>query len=846
MMQGTEHIAPKTSGTAASGTAKSSVFFQPKLTVNQPDDLYEREADVMADRVMRMAVPAGGEPRGTESKPEERYVQREVESRGAVPQADSRFERYVAGLGGRGNPLLTEERRFFESRFNRDFSDVRIHTDNAAAQSAHSIHAQAYTSGTNVVFGAGQYQPNTEKGRHLMAHELTHVMQQQGHIARQAAPEEPMDFETRLNRVKAFLTNNRIDEAVALVPSLAMQMNAEQAIREGIPLAVRLARLARFEAAQAILREVESAWLLQYVLDPTLATRIPYPEIPIFGSPDNTPAALVETAEQLALSGDHEQARRFFASAYYLMQQLIIVRTERRDMEIADLQESIGIDAANNVLSGINRLLFNVQFTQHYDYMRRIVSFYPQRVRAAIASGDRTAESVNTQLQAALLGSIRRDFLLDGAASSSLVLETTIPDADAGNHPIIQGINAATEIITPLPGTPREDEVAQHPYYSIEMGKLLDTFTGQEDFLTDLMRHPEIVNAFGDVAAIDMNNTEHRIRIWSILYRVWGGSADAFGRVLDKVERYLKNYTLHTEYNIRDSGMPYFTSVMPTDMIGRAVRDCGVYAMMTAYEMYRMGVQHRLDLRFRIISSLDHVVLVMFETHQNQHFVLSNDTISGPFPGVRQEDIISSVATNFGIVSNSRYAITPAAGVDLGDTGMSRRRFETTAWQRYQDIQNWGLRMQESVGPDGEVEDQYERHYRELRSYGNGAERLFRLLNEIDRELAASGTSGQLDVINRRMEVLMDAAIFLTSLFDRLGRNADVVTPSRRVRTLIGQRQYIFTTGNEGQLHPLSRLGILLLRYQHMGGTLNTLQQALLTWLRSVPMFESDLNSFRP
>lgn len=766
MKQIAEHIAPKTSGKATSDTAKSSVFFQPKLKVNQPDDLYEREADAMADRVMRMAVPGG-------------------------------------------------------------------------------IHTRVYTSGSNVVFGEGQYQPNTEKGRRLMAHELTHMVQQQ-HVARQAVPEEPMDFETRLNRVKELLDNNRLDEAVALVPSLAMQMNAEQAIREGIPLAVRLARLAKFEAAQAVLREVESAWLLQYVLDPTLATRIPYPEIPIFGSSDNTPAALVETAEQLASAGNHNQAGRFFASAYYLIQQLIIVRTERRDTEIADLQAALGIEAANSVLSGINRLLFNVQFTQYYDYMRRIVSFYPQRVRIAIASGDRAAETANMQLQTTLLESIRRDFLLDGAAGSSLVLETTIPDAAAGNHPGIQGINAATEVITPLPGTPREDEVAQHPYYSIEMGKLLDTLTGQEDFLTDLMRHPEIIDAFGDVTAIDMNNTEHRIRVWSILYGVWGGTADAFGRVLDRVERYLKNYTLHTEYNIRDGGMPYFRSVMPTDMIGRAVRDCGVYAMMTAYEMYRMGIRHRLDLRFRIVSSLDHVVLVMFETGQNQHFVLSNDTISGPFPGVQQEDIISSVATNFGIVSNSRYAITPAAGVDLGDTGMSRRRFESTAWQRYQDIQNWGLRMQESVGPDGEMEDQYERHYRELRSYGNGSERLFRLLNEVDRELAASDTSGQLNIINGRMDMLMNAAIFLTSLFDRLGRNADVVTPSRRVRALIGQRQYIFTTGNEGQLHPLSRLGILLLRYQHMGGTLEALQQALLTWLRGVPMFADDLNSFTP
>jgi len=215
-MQGTEHIAPKTSGTAASGTAKSSVFFQPKLTVNQPDDLYEQEADATADRVIHMAVPAGGEPKGMESELEEKHVQHKGESRGAVPHTDSRFEQYVAGLGGRGNPLLTEERRFFESRFNRDFSDVRIHTDNAAAQSAHSIHAYAYTSGTNVVFGAGQYQPSTEKGRRLMAHELTHVVQQksdssgQPHSFIQREEIEDIYKGTRVYAIVINKSNNRI------------------------------------------------------------------------------------------------------------------------------------------------------------------------------------------------------------------------------------------------------------------------------------------------------------------------------------------------------------------------------------------------------------------------------------------------------------------------------------------------------------------------------------------------------------------------------------------------------------------------------------------------------------
>src|SRR6185503_7812734 len=69
---------------------------------------------------------------------------------------------------------------FMESRFGRDFSQVRVHTGAMAAASSQSIQALAYTSGNNVVFGAGQYAPGTESGKRLLAHELTHVVQQDG------------------------------------------------------------------------------------------------------------------------------------------------------------------------------------------------------------------------------------------------------------------------------------------------------------------------------------------------------------------------------------------------------------------------------------------------------------------------------------------------------------------------------------------------------------------------------------------------------------------------------------------------------------------------------------------
>jgi hypothetical protein len=79
-----------------------------------------------------------------------------------------------------GQPLDAETRTFMEPRFGHDFSQVRVHTDAQAAESAQAVNALAYTVGRDVVFGSGQYLPRTGAGKELLAHELTHVVQQQG------------------------------------------------------------------------------------------------------------------------------------------------------------------------------------------------------------------------------------------------------------------------------------------------------------------------------------------------------------------------------------------------------------------------------------------------------------------------------------------------------------------------------------------------------------------------------------------------------------------------------------------------------------------------------------------
>jgi hypothetical protein len=96
--------------------------------------------------------------------------------------ADEPTEQYVNNLDGSGSPLDESVRQFFEPKFGHDFSGIRIHHDTASAQSANGIQALAYTAGSHIVFNEGQYAPGTTKGDRLLAHELTHTVQQSDHI----------------------------------------------------------------------------------------------------------------------------------------------------------------------------------------------------------------------------------------------------------------------------------------------------------------------------------------------------------------------------------------------------------------------------------------------------------------------------------------------------------------------------------------------------------------------------------------------------------------------------------------------------------------------------------------
>ncbi len=173
---------------------KSSFFrplIQPKLGINQPNDIYEQEADAIAEKVMRMTDNEN--KKVSFFKPAIKPIKRKClhgEGKEEMQRKESgtevtvtpSTENYISSLSG-GRALSESERSFFEPRMGYDFSKVRLHTDSTADQSAKDINALAYTHGNNIVFKAQEYQPETDTGKRLLAHELTHVVQQTTNFA---------------------------------------------------------------------------------------------------------------------------------------------------------------------------------------------------------------------------------------------------------------------------------------------------------------------------------------------------------------------------------------------------------------------------------------------------------------------------------------------------------------------------------------------------------------------------------------------------------------------------------------------------------------------------------------
>jgi hypothetical protein len=213
-------------------------FFQPKLTIGAPNDIYEKKAGEVPEKVARKP--------GSNSQSQPFFTPQPIPSSSMASRKCQDLQRKI-GDDGTNVPSVVDEvlntpgqamdnstASFMESRFDYDFSNVKIHTDSVAAKSAQSINALAYTSNNSIVFNKGQYSPETESGKKLLAHELTHVVQQKGlrrkTIQRRVIPGNVTTNQTMLTRLG--MTRQQVIDAItnADADAITLAQNAENAL----------------------------------------------------------------------------------------------------------------------------------------------------------------------------------------------------------------------------------------------------------------------------------------------------------------------------------------------------------------------------------------------------------------------------------------------------------------------------------------------------------------------------------------------------------------------------------------------------------------------------------------
>jgi hypothetical protein len=199
---------------------------QAKLTVSQPNDPYEQEAEAMSEQVVQRLHTGTIQTKCAECEQQEKRQEKEQENPAVLlrkpaaeqddPDATPALESKLASSRGVGSPLPADTNASMSTAMGADFSNVRIHTDGSSANMNRELNAQAFTHGSDIYFNQGKYDPNSESGQKLLAHELTHVIQQG------AAGEQEPGKENNVQRKV-----NTVSNAAPPPPQIQLQQDNE-------------------------------------------------------------------------------------------------------------------------------------------------------------------------------------------------------------------------------------------------------------------------------------------------------------------------------------------------------------------------------------------------------------------------------------------------------------------------------------------------------------------------------------------------------------------------------------------------------------------------------------------
>lgn len=656
--------------------AKGSVFFfQPKLSINQPGDAYEQEADAMADKVMRMPGPPSQHNTFFQSaitpvqrtcahceEEDEKKVQRKESD--AVPQPLAVTENYIHSIQG-GNPLNVKDKAFFESRMGHDFSNVRLHTDSAAATSAQSINALAYTTGNNIVFNKGQHDTATDSGKKLLAHELTHVIQQTGSrsgiVRRKTPPKKTaieLEEENLRTELKAIRTAvdaaqpgdkaaaTRINELITTFQKDFARYKPSQPLfwtepehgetdywrynkvfskSEMKDLSARLWLIGMQKGSRAIYDFGKPQTMVGvFPLDPIDQFNKDYTRAALERVDMSTPGKTTSSLDLLLMAFNHYMSmvtRRDMKKVEADKKYADIYGSPEKAMEIGFLGEW---PYYLSLMGHLGKL---------YAGMQRIVQHHMDKVFEELSTTGQAPSMVEVfnvlrkmevtlNKEAKFSNPLSADKAFFNPGKSIVAVTKTEFSKKGGLHkdmfdtgkkaPSVKiefydkDQKEGTEKFIPI------EEVHKIRYIQLnfirsfygldDKGKTVTTKKGQP---TGILKAGQHFNLF----SLEEWKEFLDAKFDDLVTNQKQNTANAFLTIIRLLESYLKAFTIHTPFNIEDKGDNYLTKTFPRALTGQLIHDCGVYALKIVYLLSLLST--RLKLKIQFIMLPNHVGLII-------------------------------------------------------------------------------------------------------------------------------------------------------------------------------------------------------------------------------------------
>ncbi len=721
-------------------------FLQAKLTVGPANDPFEQEADRVADALASVPVGAGsgagddtGNSAGDHAAPVAGSEQSAPLRRsgsgpsgsGPAPGAGQPIQPELArGVesmrGGGGAAMAPEVRAHFEAHLGADFSGVRIHTDAGAANIARSLNARAFAVGNDVAFSAGAYAPGTRDGRALIAHELTHVLQQGGGAAGvvqraddppgAAAPpttapalwyqkvldDQAEDQGRAVQFYPEYLTTLRaLCEAVDAGRKDEIPNRTDAWLKRTMPgmlaieytgtavadeLYTRMILLGLHESANKI-REYS---YVHNIITPITGPPVHNVDMGLFSKAEKRLTADLDLHDAASARTSIERVLALYADVQGALRALDPALVElEMDLQAKEIGTGSGLGwrlsfddmSALDFYTGARALLMKMAATlwRCFQVMEdaAIDEMGGNSGTAALAAARAMLTRIGTQVYQTDLESAamtKQDFM---ANIGNETADVTTTDFAKKKHNDAFGSGASVRFTfyssDPARQPHREGKAVGwdlYRYHDLQLALLerLGGNTPNAALKAEAGREQAVIAGMG---GLRIHNNDDLRAFVSGKYDAERGAgrsdAEAFQSVMNFIGLYYGAFTFHTPYNIEEFGDNYLNKTFPRALTGQLIHDCGVYALRTIYILSLLRASHpELNLSIRYIRMPVHIGLIITGTGLPIYFA-HNDEINALEPS----EIVDGATTAADVPQNTLADV--ATGFFIPKTSMPYR-----------------------------------------------------------------------------------------------------------------------------------------------------------------------------